>query len=107
MEHLLNNGSADQKRLMEQVDLLIDGAYQQSLHANLLWRGSSNQRLIAQSERHRKLIEELNEQTDVSAGMEFHINDDAALAFSGVPANAGFRDTFEKRLADRGIVLAP
>ena len=46
-EHLLNNGSDAQKRLLRELDVLVDGPFilaERSL--SLKWRGSRNQRVI-------------------------------------------------------------
>ena len=66
-------------RLLSQVDLLIDGPYRQELHADLLWRGSSNQRILNLSQRYSLPGE------DRSAGLEFEFLGDGKLSFAGVP----------------------
>lgn len=46
-EHLRDNGTAEQKALLQETDVLVDGSFildQRSL--SLPWRGSKNQRLI-------------------------------------------------------------
>lgn len=45
-ENLLK-GTEDQQRLLGLADLLIDGPYVQALRGGHLWRGSSNQRILA------------------------------------------------------------
>ena len=46
-EALRDSGSAAQKALLSEVDVLVDGAYlQQQRTLSLPWRGSSNQRVL-------------------------------------------------------------
>ena len=46
-EHLLSEGNADVMALLSNLDVLVDGPFVQSLrNTDLLFRGSSNQRLI-------------------------------------------------------------
>ena len=47
MEHLRENGTADQIALLAEVDVLVDGRYiKEKRSLSLEWRGSSNQRVI-------------------------------------------------------------
>lgn len=104
---LLHRGTPEQRALLALCDLLIDGPYIQSQHADLLWRGSRNQRIHALTPRHAALVEQLDagELADSSAGLELEL-DGAGLAFNGVPAMPGFRADFMERLAARGILLS-
>ena len=46
-EHLLRYGTGDQIALLAEVDVLVDGRYDESKRSlSLDWRGSSNQRVI-------------------------------------------------------------
>ena len=46
-EDLMSTGTEEQKELLKHVDVLVDGAYIDSLrNLDLLFRGSSNQRII-------------------------------------------------------------
>lgn len=101
IEHLKERGTADQARLLAQVDLLIDGPYVEALHDSLCWRGSSNQRLIALTDRYRHLLPQ--EGADSSAGLEFTVHEDGSFSFAGVPPGPGFRGHFEASLLERGV----
>jgi anaerobic ribonucleoside-triphosphate reductase activating protein len=47
LEHLMQNGTEEQKALLREVDVLVDGRYiQEKRSLALEWRGSSNQRVI-------------------------------------------------------------
>ncbi len=102
-EHLMANGTEAQRQLLRQIDLLIDGVYLARRHADLLWRGSSNQRLLFLTERYRKRMGELAPGADRSAGVEFFQDERGAVAFAGVPAQPGFREEFAARMAQWGI----
>jgi anaerobic ribonucleoside-triphosphate reductase activating protein len=101
---LLHRGTPEQRKLLALCDLLIDGPYIQAQHADLLWRGSRNQRIHALTARHAALTAALGTAAlpDASAGLELSM-DSAGLGVSGVPARPGFRREFEARLAARGV----
>lgn len=103
---LRHRGTSAQRALLAHCDLLIDGPYIQAQHADLLWRGSRNQRIHALTPRHAALVAQLDagELADSSAGLELEL-DGAGLAFNGVPAQPGFRDDLIQRLAARGILF--
>ena len=47
LEYLQIHGNQDQKALLEEIDVLVDGRYVEELRSlSLEWRGSSNQRII-------------------------------------------------------------
>lgn len=73
--------------LLERVDLLIDGPYRRDLHADLRWRGSSNQRLVHLTDRYPPDL------PDRSAGLEFRFDPDGRFTFAGVPPWPGYRET--------------
>ena len=61
-EYLRSRGTADQQELLSRVDLLIDGVYLEGRHADLLWRGSANQRLLPLTARYLADINRLTQQ---------------------------------------------
>lgn len=93
---LLKRGGAGQRELLTRLDLLVDGPYVQRLHAPLRWRGSSNQRLIALTGRHRDDLA-----PDEPAGMEFELDEDLGLSWVGVPERPGFVQFLQGIGADR------
>lgn len=105
LEYLQQHGDKHQKKLLAQVDLLIDGPYIAELHADLLWRGSSNQRLLALTGRYRHFVESLDSDTDRSAGLQFHLDERGTPIYAGVPPTPDFRNGFEDAMAKRGIRL--
>jgi anaerobic ribonucleoside-triphosphate reductase activating protein len=97
----LRRGTADQRALLDRLDLLIDGPYQRARHADLRWRGSSNQRVIALSDRYCGVMLA----PDVSQGIEFTLDADGAMSWAGVPAEPGFREFVESGLRELGFDL--
>lgn len=100
LEHLLRHGTAAQRALIERLDILVDGPYLARRHADLLWRGSANQRLRFLTDRHRPPAE------DTSAGLEFDVTA-GTLTWTGVPPVPDFRTGFEQAMAAAGSVLTP
>lgn len=84
LEHLRDAGTAPQRALLERIDLLIDGPYVEEQHSDLLWRGSTNQRLILLSERYRALEPGWRE-ADHSAGLEIIARPGGSVTIAGVP----------------------
>ena len=102
LEYLQQQGTSAQKALLDRLDLLIDGLYVESLHGDLLWRGSTNQRLLPLSDRYREALQTL---PDRSAGLEIHTDPDGSFFLAGVPQQPHFRDRFASQMRDRGITL--
>ena len=99
----LRRGTLGQRALLDRLDLLIDGPYQAPKHANLRWRGSANQRLIALTPRYREVLAE----PDTGQGIEFTLGLDGTFSWSGVPAMPGFRERVEAGIAARGYDVRP
>ncbi|MBI3037649.1 radical SAM protein [bacterium] len=97
-ENLMEEGTPAQKKLLESIDILIDGEYLEDRHSNLLWRASSNQRIICLSNRYEKQISTLTFDTDRSAGIECSVSPAGTILIAGVPSEARFREEFLKAL---------
>lgn len=97
----LRRGDPDQRALLHRLDLLVDGPYVAKLHGGLRWRGSTNQRIVALSDRYPHVGAE----PDTSAGVELSVQTDGSLSWAGVPPTPGFRERLEERLAARGFAL--
>jgi anaerobic ribonucleoside-triphosphate reductase activating protein len=104
LEHLQKQGTASQKTLLTKIDILIDGVYVENLQDDLLWRGSSNQRLLLLSNRYREFLEA---QSDRSSGLEFFFTEAGEVGFSGVPTQLNFRQEFESRMSNRAVIVNP
>lgn len=86
--------------LLDRLDLLIDGPFQEALRADLLWRGSSNQVLHRLSPRHSGL-----DPTTAGAGVQLLVRGED-LFWMGVPP-PGFQAALSQGLAARGVRLTP
>ena len=92
---LYRHGTKDQLRLLERLDILVDGRYQRELHADLLWRGSRNQRIHVLTERYRgKLPRE-----DRGQGLELEFSGRGTFTFSGVPPWPDYAGSLRKEFA--------
>lgn len=100
---LRRRGSPPQRALLERLDILVDGPYRANLHADLRWRGSTNQRVNFLTPRHVHLADD----ADSGAGMEVEVSADGTVHWMGVPPIAGFREAFERTLRQRGVTLQP
>jgi anaerobic ribonucleoside-triphosphate reductase activating protein len=89
---LETHGDAAQLALLSQLDVLIDGPYSVRRHADLRWRGSSNQRIHQLSDR------PLPDEPDTSAGLQVEVDADGGITWLGVPPVPGFRQDFERVL---------
>jgi anaerobic ribonucleoside-triphosphate reductase activating protein len=104
LERLTKHGTIAQKEFLRKIDLLVDGLYLQNFHGDLLWRGSSNQRLILLTERYRQEIADL---PDRSVPLEFSLSQDLEVSFTGIPNRVGFREDFEAEMLRGGVVIKP
>jgi anaerobic ribonucleoside-triphosphate reductase activating protein len=94
---LARHGDPAQRRLLQLLDLLVDGPYVAARHSDLRWRGSDNQRIRQLSGRHQADLAG----ADRSAGLQFEITTDAAVHWMGVPPVPGFRGDLERALGLR------
>ncbi len=97
LEALLSEANPARLALLHWVDMLVDGPYLRSLHANLLWRGSSNQRIVHLTARYKEYVDGLIADGDNSAGLEMFV-DEGAVWFAGVPPMPDFVKRFEMKL---------
>jgi anaerobic ribonucleoside-triphosphate reductase activating protein len=98
----LHRGTPAERALLDRLDLLVDGPYVEARHADLLWRGSTNQRLLPLTERYA----EVTARADSSgAGIEVSVGGDGSFSWAGVPATPGFRAHVEERLRAQGYAV--
>ncbi|MGR3871531.1 4Fe-4S single cluster domain-containing protein [Streptomyces graminifolii] len=98
---VLLHGTPGGRALLDRLDLLVDGPYAAARHGDLLWRGSSNQRVVLLTERYHHVAS----LTDVGAGIEVSVGDDGQFSWAGVPAVPGFRAFVEEQLTAAGYVI--
>lgn len=97
---LRRSGDEGQRALLAKLDILVDGPYIEARHADLLWRGSDNQRVHYLTGRHRAAAD------DRGAGVEVTV-DRGSLHWIGVPPVPGFRAQFESAMSAQGVEFAP
>jgi anaerobic ribonucleoside-triphosphate reductase activating protein len=91
---LRGHGTAAQRRLLGQLDIVIDGPYVRRLHADLRWRGSANQRVHLLTLRHAADLTG----PDTGVGLQLDLAGDGSVRWLGVPPVPGFRSDFERAL---------
>jgi anaerobic ribonucleoside-triphosphate reductase activating protein len=96
-ERLRTAGTADQRALLDRLDVLVDGPYVPRRHSDRRWLGSSNQRVRDLSG--RAPLDGL----DRSAGLEVVVEPGGAFRVVGVPPTRGLRAELEEHLAQLGV----
>jgi anaerobic ribonucleoside-triphosphate reductase activating protein len=104
-EPLQQQGTTAQQALLNHIDLLIDGTYMESHHGDLLWRGSSNQRLLRLTARYQQILIQQLAMGDRSTGIEVGVDLSGAFYFTGVPALKDFRAKFAAQMQRQGITI--
>lgn len=90
-EWLEQHSTLEQRALLARLDILIDGRYRREQHADLLWRGSENQRIHLMSERYRGRLPE-----DKGQGLELEFTGAGTFTFSGVPPWPDYASSLRK-----------
>ena len=81
-EEILSGGDEAQRRFLHQCDMIIDGAYEESLNDGKNLRGSSNQRAILITDRYKDFAEEIGTRP---AEIEFFVRENR-VSMGGVPS---------------------
>lgn len=89
-------------KLLQYIDVLVDGPFVQELNDGHGLRGSSNQRVHCLTERYRPLERELVERP--MRELELELTEEGQLELSGIP-KAGFMESFRRSLAEQGYEL--
>lgn len=82
-EEILSNENKFCKNLLNQCDLLVDGAYEEMLNDGKNLRGSSNQRAIVLTDRYKDFIKEFGSRP---AEVEFFFEEEK-ICMVGVPSS--------------------
>ncbi|MEM7246278.1 MAG: 4Fe-4S single cluster domain-containing protein [Acidobacteriota bacterium] len=91
-------------RLLDRVDLLIDGRYVREEATDRLWRGSSNQTLHFLTERYRPLEKLL--QFARGSVLDFQVDREGHLVALGIPPPGAWTELLT-RLRARGLHVSP
>ena len=100
-EDLQKNLSDSQQKFVSNIDILIDGPFIESQYANLLWRGSANQRVIFLTPRYKSWESRINEP---GQGLEFEFDNNGVIQWTGIPP-LHFRENFRKIMEEQGILI--
>lgn len=92
----------DLAELLAAADILVDGTFEQSQQADLLWRGSANQQVHLLTPRYQHLASELSRP---GLGVEVRVDGEGRLFWAGVPP-VGFIGSLRRAAENRGIILA-
>ena len=90
-------------KILDFVDILVDGPYVESDDHGELWRGSGNQTIYFLTSRYLELAETIPLQK--GRPMEFSIGNDNRFSFVGIPPK-GFRKNLEKKLGNKGLTIS-
>ncbi|MEG1980288.1 MAG: 4Fe-4S cluster-binding domain-containing protein [Victivallaceae bacterium] len=90
----------DAAKVLAQLDLLVDGPYQEELNCSQKWRGSGNQNLIALSERYKNLVDQWMQES--SRELECELDSELNFSLTGIP-EAGFMNKLKENLSRRGL----
>lgn len=89
------------RALLEATDILVDGPFVEARQADLLWRGSDNQRVHLLTARARAEVTSLS---GTGAGLELRVSMAGRLFWIGVPA-PGALAALGRAAASRGLTL--
>jgi anaerobic ribonucleoside-triphosphate reductase activating protein len=101
LEELVASSNADHRSLLQYIDILVDGPYIEARRADILWRGSANQRIHMLSDHHAELKSSLNMP---GVGVELHVKRDGTFFWAGIP-EIGFDRFLEENLSGYAIEL--
>lgn len=100
-EALEASPDAGVQSLLHQADLLVDGEFEAGQQADLLWRGSVNQRVHFLTERYVRWRDEVERP---GVGVELRVTADGRLFWAGVPA-PGFVGALRRSATSAGMTL--
>lgn len=102
LAELQRSRNPDHHRLLSYLDILVDGPFVEGKHSNVLWRGSSNQRIHLLTPRHADLADQL---AGAGVGVEIYVRRDNSVFWAGIP-EPGFQERLEQGLRSYGVSLA-
>jgi len=105
MEELRERG-ADVADYLAQLDLLIDGRFEQSASNDLSWRGSDNQRVHLLSERAQKHAQHAQQPMPEKRPLQLQMLGSARFRLIGIPKR-GDLAAYRGALAEQGILARP
>ena len=98
-DELQKNWLQSQQKFVSNIDILIDGPFIESQYANLLWRGSANQRVYFLTPRYKAWESRINEP---GQGLEFEFDENDVIQWAGIPP-LNFKENFQKLMEQQGV----
>ena len=90
------------RSILDQIDILVDGRFEEQSSNVKLWRGSDNQRFIILSERAKKNIHFVDAEYEKNRELYYEMSANNQLRIIGIPER-GFLKDIEKKLRDKGL----
>jgi len=101
IEELRSSGGAA-LRLLERIDMLVDGPYREELPDTRIWRGSDNQRLHLLTTRARRHAADVDRTWDACRELRVLVDEAERVTILGIPRR-GFRSEFARAMRTRGV----
>jgi anaerobic ribonucleoside-triphosphate reductase activating protein len=101
LDELRSSSDAGVRALLDVTDVLVDGPFERERQADLLWRGSSNQRVHLLTARYAHIASSLDA---AGAGVELRVDSEAGLFWAGVPER-DFVGQLRRAAEPFGIIL--
>jgi len=102
----IKNGSIAMKKLLDQIDVLIDGPFMEHLSNTKLWRGSDNQVMHLLTPRSQKYRQFINAKYSGKRQLQIELTAEGELRITGIPERSFFRN-FNRKIYQRGIEVIP
>jgi anaerobic ribonucleoside-triphosphate reductase activating protein len=102
LEELLAAQDPDVLEMLAYVDVLVDGRFEESTAAALMYRGSANQRILRLTE----TIPASDAERGPGGRLGVTIDSTGTMVVIGIPP-PGFLPQFQARLRERGVIISP
>lgn len=100
-DDLLKSGTKSQQEMLSILDILVDGPFIEKEQSDVLWRGSSNQKIYFLTERHSDYIDKTNMS---GVGVEIYLDENNNLFWAGIPPK-NYSESLKKALEKEGLVI--
>jgi len=92
------------RRILETVDILIDGRFKEHESNRKLWRGSDNQRFLVLSKRAQKYSRFAEAEYEARRQLTFEVGENNTLKIIGIPER-GFHESLERAFKAKGLSI--
>ena len=90
----------EKKKLLDFIDVLVDGPYIEEEDKGQLWRGSENQSIYFLSARYKDMEAQIKLKT--GRPVEFAFTEGLQFSITGIPPR-GFKDSLSRRLKEKDL----